>query len=121
MTMWFTARAHVERIRLTFTGGSNAPQIVGLYDWNTGEGLGNKLLDPNVHVKQNERGTWYWGYHNQLLRTPGDAQTRNTIRFGLRIQTSGTFDGTLDVQLTFEERRTMAKPTSLPVHVTIQR
>ncbi|MBI2170547.1 MAG: hypothetical protein HYU30_00775 [Chloroflexi bacterium] len=120
LTIWFKARVHIERVRLTFTGGSNAPKISGLYDWNTGEGLDGKPLDPNVHVKSNEVGTWYWGYHNQLLRTPGNRETRNTIRFGLIIQTDGAFDGVLQIQPTYEERRAMPQPEQIPVHITRQ-
>lgn len=116
LTLRFRSRTHVDRIRFSFEGGSNSPEIKGLFDWNIREGLS----DPNVVITSNERGSWYWSYHNQLLRTPGPRNLQNTIAIGLIVQTRGVFDGHLTVQLAFEERHQMPRPERIAVHVTRQ-
>ena len=114
LTLRFQARTHVDRIRFSFDGGSNPPEIKGLFDWNLKEGLS----DPNVLVNSNERGSWYWHYRNQLLRTSGPRGIQNTIAVGIIVQTRGVFDGCLAIQVAFEERDKMPKPERMPFHVT---
>ncbi len=121
LTHRFTARVHVERIRFTFTDGSQPPKITRLYDWNTSEGYGDTPLNPNVRVRPNDRGAMYWEYHNPLLRTSGPRGLQNTAAVCLVIETDGVFDGFLDVQLTFEERSRMPKPERIPFHVATKR
>jgi hypothetical protein len=114
----FNARVHVSHIMVDLTGGSNPPEILGLYDWNTPESL---PVSAQVFVERNERGAWYWHYHNGLLRTPGPKELQNTICVGLKVQTREAFAGNLLVQLAYEERKQMPKPEYIPFHVTTKR
>ena len=112
ITLEIFHRTHLEGVRFSFTGGPNAPEIVDLFDWNTGEGLDEKPLHQNVHILSDDRVAWYWEYETSLLRTKG-----NTVAIGLFVKTKDTFAGYLEVQPTFEERTKIPKPYTLRVCV----
>ena len=117
MRLRFNARVHVYSINFDFTGGTHAPNILGLYDWNTKDGK----FSQNVEVTSNDRGAWYWHCYTGLLRTPGPKSLQNTITVGLEIQTQETFGGHLLIQLAYEERKRMPKPERIPFYVATTR
>jgi hypothetical protein len=90
ITITMKADISVERIRLCFKGGTDAPKIEHLYDWKY-----PNYEPSNRELKEDLEHAWFWDYYQPLHRSKG-----SHIMIGIRYLASHSFNGILEIGLT---------------------